>query len=120
MQNSAFSLDGTQPRATERRQAPRRRVLLQGKLVFPHNSFSTSCSIRDLSDSGARITFADPSIVADPFLIIVRDGSAHESTTMWTRQGQAGLLFVRSHDLGAEVPFHLRSIKRLWLELLPR
>ena len=106
--------------AADRRREPRRRVLLQGKVVFPHNSFSADCMIRDLSERGARIAVADQMITTHPFLIVVREAVIHQSTTMWTDPRQAGLRFDESHALDGEVPLRLRAMRRLWVDLAPR
>lgn len=84
----------------ERRRDPRRRVLLQGKIVFPHNSFSSDCLIRDLSPGGARIGVDTASLSQDPYLIVVRDALVHETRTMWTQAQQAGLRFSANHGPG--------------------
>jgi len=104
----------------ERRQEPRRRVLLQGKLVFWRQSFGADCMIRDLSAGGARIVLRDSALAPDPYLIVVREAAAHESITRWTLESQVGLSFSRSFDLGGEIPPHLQHLRRIWLELAPR
>ncbi len=112
--------DGGRGAVRERRRETRRRVLLQGKLVYPHNSFSADCMIRDLSQGGARIAVDNQLLTADPFLIVVRDAAIHQSTIMWTDPRQAGLRFDDSHGLDGDVPLRLKAMKRLWLELAPR
>lgn len=106
--------------AHERRRSPRRRVLLQGKIVYPHNSFSADCTIRDLSADGARIRVKPEAMLADPFLIVVREAVVHPSAIMWRTAGEAGLRFDGREDLSGETPLHLRHIQRLWIELSPR
>ena len=112
--------NGSRGAVSERRREPRRRVLLQGKVVFPHNSFSADCMIRDLSEGGARIAIDSQMITTHPFLIVVREAVIHQSTTMWTDVRQAGLRFDESHALDGEVPLRLRAMKRLWVDLAPR
>jgi hypothetical protein len=104
----------------ERRSEPRRRVFLKGKIVYPQNSFSADCTIRDLSAGGARIAVNPEAISADPFLIVVKQAVVHQSRTAWQVGLQAGLRFVDSIDLGGETPLHLKPIQRVWLELMPR
>jgi hypothetical protein len=114
------SNDNGSPPPDERRLAPRRRVLLKGKIVYPHNAFSADCAIRDLSASGARIHVAPEAISSDPFLIVVRDAVVHRSTTAWQEGDQAGLRFHATDSLTGETPLHLRTIQRIWVELMPR
>jgi hypothetical protein len=104
----------------DRRREPRRRVLLTGKIVYPQNSFSADCTIRDISASGARISVNPEAISSDPFLIVVKDAVVHESHTAWLIAHQAGLRFLNSTDLGQEAPLQLRQIQRIWMELMPR
>ena len=104
----------------ERRRESRRRVLLTGKIVYPHNSFSADCTIRDLSPRGARIKVNPEAISPDPFLIVVKGAVVHESATAWQTEDQAGLQFHNSFSLTGETPLNLRNIQRIWLELMPR
>lgn len=108
------------PTAADRRRAPRKRVLFQGKIVYPHNSFSADCVIRDLSARGARITIAPDAVSRDPFLIVVRNAVVHRSLTVWSHLNSVGLQFQESQSLGGEVPRQMRAIQRLWVDLAPR
>jgi PilZ domain-containing protein len=112
--------DNEPPPPDERRANVRRRVLLTGKIVYPGNSFSTDCTIRDLSSGGARIAVAPGAISADPCLIVVKDAVIHHATTAWSRGALAGLRFHESFSLSGETPLHHRNAQRLWLELMPR
>ena len=104
----------------ERRAEVRRRVLLTGKIVYPRNSFSADCTIRDLSPGGARIAVSPEAISADPCLIVVKDAVLHHATTAWHKGGYAGLRLHRTVSLAGATPLHLRNAQRLWLELMPR
>ncbi|MDB5429289.1 MAG: type pilus assembly PilZ [Caulobacter sp.] len=112
--------DNGPPPPRERRADVRRRVLLTGKVVYPHNTFSADCTIRDLSAGGARILVAPEAVSADPFLIVVKDAVVHQATTAWHDGNQAGLKFQATVNLAGETPLHLRNIQRIWVELMPR
>jgi hypothetical protein len=112
--------DNDPPPPHERRANARRRVLLTGKLVYPGNSLSADCTIRDLSAGGARIAVAPGAIGADPCLIVVKDAVIHHATTAWRQGAHAGLRFHGGFSLAGETPLHLRGAQRLWLELMPR
>ena len=101
----------------ERRREPRRRVLLTGKLVYPHNNFSADCTIRDLSPSGARLSVRPEDLSGDPFLIVVKEAVVHGSLTAWRIGAQAGLFFVESVGLAGQTPPHLQDIQRIWMDL---
>jgi hypothetical protein len=98
----------------------RRRVLLSGKIVYPHNSLTADCTIRDLSEGGARIVINPEAISADPFLIVVSRAVVHPSATVWHTERQAGLRFSGSFDLSGETPFQLQGVRRLWVALARR
>ena len=104
----------------DRRREPRRRVLLQGKIVYPHNGCTADCVVRDLSSGGARLSAVPEALTSHPFLIVVRQAVAYEARTAWAAPPQAGLQFVARTDLGGEVPRHFKAIQRLWVELMPR
>jgi hypothetical protein len=106
--------------AEERRKAPRRRVLFTGKIVYINNSYSADCTIRDLSTGGARILVRADAMLADPFLIVVKEAVVHQSRTAWIGLPLVGLEFVKSTPLSGEAPLHLKAIQRLWVELMPR
>jgi len=110
---------GQQP--PERRREVRRRVFLKGKVVLPNTTMSADCTIRDLSETGARIAVNPDTIAADPYLIVVKDGVVHASTTAWQTQDQVGLTFHATEHLNTAItPPHLRLVHRLWVELMPR
>jgi len=104
----------------ERRREPRRRALLTGKIVYIDNGFTADCRIRDLSVHGARIVVAPEAIRGDPFLIVVKHAMAHQSRAVWRVDGEAGLQFVKSIDIGAGAPLPLKAIRNMWAELAPR
>jgi PilZ domain len=120
MSHYGSSNDNRPPPPGERRAHARRRVLLNGKIIYIHNAFSADCTIRDLSVGGARIRLSPDAISADPFLIVVKDAVVHQSMTAWHVDDQAGLRFRITDSLTGETPIHLRHIQRIWMELMPR
>ena len=92
-------------------------MLLQGKIVYPHNTYAADCMIRDLSTQGARISVDPRALSKEPFLIVVRDGSAHRSATVWSTPRFSGLRFHESHALRDPVPEHLRAVQQLWVDM---
>lgn len=104
----------------ERRRQVRQPAYLKGKIVYPHNTLTADCLIRDICEGGARIS-VNPEAIADrPFLIVVRKAVVHATSTAWRTAEQAGLRFHGAADLTAETPLHLTAIQRIWLELAPR
>ena len=101
----------------EHRRNPRRRVLLGGKLVFGPTDITLDCTIRDLTDKGARVRILSPVMLPDEvWLIELRNGLAFECRVVWKRVPEFGLAFVRVHDLTATDQPELRMMKRIWVE----
>lgn len=105
----------------DRRRSDRRRVLLAGKIAYTHNGFSSDCRVHDLSSGGARIIVGShDSVDQDACLIVVRDGKAHQTRTIWTEGVTQGVAFTDTVSLTDAVPTHLMAMRRLWVENLPR
>ena len=58
----------------ERRIHPRRRVLKSGQVPLGNNSV-INCTVRDLSDHGARIELGAPWAVPRDFILVIEGGS---------------------------------------------
>ena len=97
------------------RAVPRKRVLFGRKLVYAADgAFTADCTIKDISDGGARIQLGKrESIPAHVTLIDVRAGAAYEAEVVWRRAPQFGLRFLGKVTLNENhpVPSHLG---RLW------
>lgn len=105
----------------DHRQYPRRRTLLSGKVVFDDGARSIDCTIRDTSETGAKIRLPGPEILPRiVWLIEMRSGMAHQCRVSWRTQLEAGLQFERSHRLDQGAPEELAGLRRLWLEVAPR
>lgn len=107
-------------RAQDRRAIARHRVLMGGKLAWKDSFLSGDCTIKDLSDVGARVELANEVLPRHPMLIVLRSGLTHEARTVWARGRTVGLEFVRTYDLRAKIPERLERLRRLWIEHLPR
>ncbi|MEI9885538.1 MAG: PilZ domain-containing protein [Rhizomicrobium sp.] len=96
------------------RLAARKRVLFGGKIVHGDGAFSLDCTIRDLSDAGAKVTLGNRvSIPAEVYFIDQRSGVAHLAQVAWRRTPNFGLKFLTRIDL-ADVPKELGYLARLW------
>jgi hypothetical protein len=98
-----------------RREKPRRRVLLAGKIV-QDNGLSPDCTIRNLTDGGAQIRVPVGQAIPDEFhLIEISSGMAYRAHVAWRTPSTAGLQFSARLDLSVSngaAPIHLR---KLWL-----
>jgi PilZ domain len=82
------------PLDDQRRIAKRQRVLKSGKIVFDDWS-SFDCTIRDMSDTGAKLRVEQPHKVPHKFrLFIHADNSIRPVQVAWTREGELGIAFT--------------------------
>ena len=106
---------------TERRGATRRRSLLSGKLTTTDTRRSDSCTIRNLSPTGAKLTMpSHEPFPADAWLVVSKEGLAMRTRTVWRHGTDVGVDFVEMHDLSRAVPAHIAGLRRLWIDQLPR
>lgn len=78
----------------ERRLAQRQRTLKGGKIVV-NNGFSTyDCTVRNLSDIGAKLTVASLVGIPETFQLAMDDGRRFNCETIWRKEGQIGVKFV--------------------------
>jgi hypothetical protein len=98
----------------ERRPAPRSRVLLTGILCYENGAHSFRCTIRDLSETGARVTLPPNLVVPKPvYLIDLRSRLAYQAERMWSDHKWAGLKFLRRIELDRLEDKSLTYLKRL-------
>ena len=80
---------------TERRKAPRGRVLKSGQIVF-NNRFSVmDCTVRNLSTDGALLLVGDIVAVPNSFTLVMEpDKAEKECEVIWRREGKLGVRFL--------------------------
>jgi PilZ domain len=99
----------------------RKRTLLNGKLVYGDGAFTVDCTIRDISEGGAKITLSrHQSLPSDLFLIIVKYGIAYQAKAMWVNFPARGLRFLKEYPLNMPLPDKLKFLRHLWLNLSAR
>jgi hypothetical protein len=107
------------PRGVDQRRSPRRRTLLAGKVVFGEGQ-SVSCTIRDISESGAKIRLAGGACIPSRvFLIERRTATAYEARVSWIKAPDFGLTFVTSYSLEPKLPAELRYLVGVWEKFRP-
>ena len=78
----------------ERRSSKRWQTVLKGRIVFNNRSSVLDCTVRDLSETGARIYFADVSAIPSEFeLEIPNRGVRVRGCLMWSRGANHGVRF---------------------------
>ena len=101
----------------EHRGKRRRRVLLSGMAYVPQTRATFDCTIRDLSETGARITVRPGAIIPTHFLLInIRDRVAYDVQTIWRRESELGVTIVRPVSLADNTHPDAGHLRRLWLE----
>jgi hypothetical protein len=88
---------------SERRVHQRRRVIKGGKVIFNRGQSIIDCSIRDLSNGGARLVMPDTTIMPHDFRLQMHDGRILQCELRWARNGTFGVSF--SGRLEAAPPF---------------
>jgi len=102
------------PPMAERRPKPRKRVLLGGRIVYQNGDRYFDCSIRDVSESGARILLkpGEP-IPSKVYLIETQKRIVHEARVAWNNGREAGLQFLDSFPVASIENKELLYLKRL-------
>ena len=109
------SVKGENSPAAERRPQRRKRVLLGGIVSYSGGVFSLNCTIRDLSESGARIVFSsNQPLPTEIFFINIRDGVVHEAEVVWHKGKAAGIKFLSTLPLHEINDPKLTYLKDLW------
>ena len=77
----------------EHRTVPRQRVLKGGRIVI-NDGFSTfQCTVRNLSDAGARLKVAGIVGIPDTFQLVMDDGRKFDCTVVWKTEFEIGVQF---------------------------
>lgn len=80
----------------ERRQMPRHRTFLQGRVLYNNRRQSADCIIRELTDEGARLSFTDPVPLPHAFeLHIPNRDQTIRVETVWNHGTEVGVCFAR-------------------------
>jgi hypothetical protein len=83
------------PQDDDHRDTRRQRVLKDGKVVFNNNSSVVDCAIRDMSETGARISCAHQAAVpAECRLLTATDNMVRDARVIWRRGDLLGLRFT--------------------------
>lgn len=101
--------------------APRKRTFMTGLLVHGDGAFTAPCTIRDISEGGAKIILdRRRPLPGDVFLIVVKYGVAHLAKIAWLDFPARGLQFARTYPLSADLPKELKFLRQLWIDLCSR
>ena len=79
----------------ELRTTARVRSFLRGEINHSNGASKTECTIRDISEGGARIQIPGSITIPDHFeLIIPQKGTTERAKTIWRHGNEIGVIFV--------------------------
>jgi hypothetical protein len=85
----------------QRRASTRSRTLLEGQIIFDKRLSRVECTVRDISETGARIIFANPARVPPEFeLRIPKRKLARQARVVWYDGQTYGVMFVEPQEGG--------------------
>ncbi len=78
-----------------KRNSPRLRVLKQGKILLSNNITVIDCTLRDMSQTGAKLICPDAGAIPNEFrLVLPADRSMRDAKVMWRRPEMVGVQFT--------------------------
>jgi PilZ domain len=81
----------------ERRLKKRWRTVLKGQVVLNSSSSVLDCSVRNLSDLGANLVFANVSLLPQDFELDIPSRNLRvQARLVWSRGATHGVMFVHS------------------------
>ena len=79
---------------SDKRRHPRRKVLKTGKVFINQGKSVYDCTVRDWSESGARLVFPDLTPLPKFFILRLSDGSDHHCKIVRAAGNIIGVKFV--------------------------
>ena len=80
--------------AAEKRSTSRKRIARNGKIVFPNFAAILDCTMRDVSDTGAKLIAVNAAAVPDKFaLVLITDQVMRDAKVVWRRGNEIGVEF---------------------------
>jgi len=92
----------------ERRTSERSRCLYAGRLAFGKIATQLDCTIRNLSETGARIEVSDALPMPDTFEVqITKRGIAYNGKMLWRHGSEIGVVFKSNSEGEKPTPIPL-------------
>ena len=90
---------------TERRLHSRRRTLFAGRIqIAKLNGWELECTVKNLSETGARLTIPGDVVVPQNVDLTVSDGPRRPAQLIWYREGHAGFALTDRRALSRPTP----------------
>jgi hypothetical protein len=77
----------------DKRHSQRQRVLKSGKIIFANGSFAVDCTIRNLSDTGARLQVPTTVPIPDRFTLAEHGRAPRIAKVVWRKNDLIGIQF---------------------------
>jgi hypothetical protein len=91
-----------QASTVEKRQGSRHKSFLRGFVYFANSPSAIDCTVRDISDAGARLKFSGvPSATETLTLNIPIKGQTLNAKAIWQHADEIGISFVSTSAVGA-------------------
>lgn len=78
----------------DKRAAPRQRTLKGARIVINNAQSTFTCTVRNLSETGARIKVTSQLGIPDAFLLVFDDGRRAECRVAWRKADEIGVAFL--------------------------
>jgi hypothetical protein len=80
---------------TNKRGAPRLRVLKSGKIVSKDYKAIFDCTVRDISETGAKLKCANPAMMPSEMLFVLpSENTMREAKIVWRKPDTIGIQFT--------------------------
>ena len=77
----------------DRRTSQRQRTLKGGLIAFNDDRSTVTCTVRNLSDSGARLAVASIVGIPDSFVLRLTDKTKRDCRVVWRKPTELGVTF---------------------------
>ena len=79
---------------SEQRKSQRLRRLKDGQVVFNERNCVMNCTVRNVSERGAKLVVAEPYMVPAVFELSISGAEARIARKVWLKEGEMGVKFV--------------------------
>ena len=118
---SSRASDALPPIVAVRRRPLRKKTFLGGLIASRNGSLVFDCTIKDISEEGAKVKLAGADMgLKHLYLIVPARQIVHECQVMRSQCNEHGLKFLASYRLEMLQSTDLLFLKRLLVERLPR
>jgi hypothetical protein len=97
----------------DRRGSPRRKTRFKATIVHGAQRETIDCTVRDLSETGARLRLETPEALPAIFhLIWLADRAVLEVEAVWRSSGEMGVKFLSKHDMQGRLSSETAAVCR--------